>query len=167
MKILTTILLIIITLSSCSVNYSFTGADIPAEAQTISIGDFFATAPMANPQVSLKFSNDMTSMLLTQTSLDIVNELGDLRFEGTIVGYKITPVAIQSDTETAAKSRLTMTVNVKYTNTIEPEKSFEKKFSQFADFAADQNLNDVEEELIDLIDETLVQDIFNASIGSW
>jgi len=60
-----------------------------------------------------------------------------------------------------------MTVKVKYTNTIEPEKSFEKDFSQFADFDADENLNDIEPVLIEQIDDILVQEIFNASLGSW
>ena len=159
--------LILTTTSGCKVNYSFTGADIPAEAKTISVGYFIATATLANPQVSQQFTNDLIAMVLTQTSLDVVDDNGDLQYEGSITGYKITPAAVQSDTEAAAKNRLTMTVKVKYTNTIEPEKSFEKDFSQFADFDADDNLNDIEEELIDLIDEILVQEIFNASLGSW
>lgn len=163
--IITTSLLI--NTSGCKVNYSFTGADIPAEAKTISVGYFIATATLANPQVSQQFTTDLIAMVLTQTSLDVVDDNGDLQFEGSIVGYKISPAAVQSDTEAAAKNRLTMTVKVKYTNTIEPEKSFEKDFSHFADFNADDNLNDIEELLIEIIDETLVQAIFNASLGSW
>ena len=155
------------TTSGCKVNYSFTGADIPAEAKTMSIGYFIATATLANPQVSQQFTSDLIAMVLTQTSLDVVDENGDLQYEGTITGYKITPAAVQSDTESAGKNRLTMTVKVKYTNTIEPEKSFERDFSQFADFSVDDNLNDVEETLIEIIDEVLVQEIFNASLGSW
>ena len=158
---------LLINTSGCKVNYSFTGADIPAEAKTISVGYFIATATLANPQVSQQFTTDLIAMVLTQTSLDVVDDNGDLQFEGSIVGYKISPAAVQSDTEAAAKNRLTMTVKVKYTNTIEPEKSFERDFSQFADFNADDNLNDIEELLIEIIDETLVQDIFNASLGSW
>lgn len=155
------------TAPGCKVNYSFTGADIPAEAKTVSVGYFIATATLANPQVSQQFTNDMIAMVLTQTSLDVVDENGDLQFEGSIIGYKISPAAVQADTEAAAKNRLTMKVKVKYTNTIEPEKSFEKDFSQFADFNADDDLNDIEEGLIEIIDETLVQAIFNASLGSW
>jgi len=164
-------LLVIVSLltatSGCKVNYSFTGADIPAEAKTISVGYFVATATLANPQVSQQFTTDLIAMVLTQTSLDVVDDNGDLQFEGTISGYKITPAAVQADTEAAGKNRLTMTVKVKYTNTIEPEKSFERDFSQFADFDADDNLNDVEQVLIEVIDEVLVQAIFNASLGSW
>jgi len=167
MKIYTFIFSLLIVATSCKVKYTFTGADIPPEAKTVSVAYFIAMAPQAGPQVSQQFTNDMSAMLLTQTSLDVVDELGDLRFEGTIVGYRISAAAVQANTESAAKNRLTMRVKVKYTNTIDPEKDFEREFSQFADFPAESVLSDVEESLIELIDEALVQDIFNASIGSW
>ena len=158
---------LIAVLQGCTVHYSFTGADIPANAKTVSVGYFTATAPLAGPLVSQQFTNDLIEMLLTQTSLDVVDDNGDIRYEGTIVGYSVKPAAVQADSETAAKNRLTMRVKLKYINTIEPEKSFEKEFSQFADFPADKNLNDVESDLITIIDQTLVQDIFNATLGSW
>jgi hypothetical protein len=167
MKYLSYLFLLLMTISGCKVNYSFTGGEVPAEAKTVSVGDFISTAPLASPNVSQQFTNAMSAMLLTQTRLDVVDEQGDLMFEGTIVGYKVTPVAVQSDTESAAKNRLTMRVKVKYTNTFEPEESFEKEFSQFADFAAETNLYDIESDLIDEINEILVQEIFNASLGSW
>jgi len=156
--------------SSCTVNYSFTGADIPAEAETISIG-YFSTkgekATLANPIAPDLFTNRLTATMLTQTSLDVVNSNGDLRFEGNIVEYVIFAVAAQSDTEASNRSRLKVSVNVIYTNTIEPDKSFEKQFSQFADFDASENLGDVEEDLLEVINDAIVQDIFNASLGSW
>jgi len=154
--------------ASCSVNYSFTGADIPAEAKTVSV-DFFTTlAPKANPTISQKFTDDLIAMLLTQANgLDVIKEDGDLQFSGAIVGYRISPAAVQSNTEAASQNRLTIVVKVKYTNTIEPDKSFEKEFSQFADYDVDNDLNVVEPALIDAIDKILVQDIFNASLGSW
>lgn len=156
--------------SSCSVNYSFTGADIPAEAKTVSIGYFSINGPsasLASPIAPDLFTNQLTAIMLTQTSLDVVNNNGDLKFEGNIVGYTINAVAAQSDTEASNRSRLKMTVNVIYTNTIEPDKSFERQFSQFADFDASDNLGDVEEDLLNVINDAIAQDIFNASLGSW
>jgi len=156
--------------SSCSVNYSFTGADIPAEAETISIGYFSTKGPKAtltNPIEPDLFTNTLTAIMLTQTSLDVVNNDGDLRFEGHITEYVIFAVAQQSDTEASNRSRLRMSVEVTYTNTIEPDKSFVKTFSQFADFDASENLSDVEEDLLQVINEAITQDIFNASLGSW
>ena len=91
---------------------------------------------------------------------------GDIRFEGYISDYRTRPVAIQGN-ETAAKNRLTVTVNVTYTNTKDEAKSFEKSFSRFADFDATQNLAEVEQSLILEINEQLILDIFNESVVNW
>lgn len=155
--------------SSCSVNYSFTGADIPAEAKTVSV-DLFTIegqAARANPIAGDKFTDALMATMLTQTNLDLVAKNGDLQFSGSIISYTNTPVGMQSDTETSDRNRLKMTVEVIYTNTIEPEKSFKRSFSQFADFESSENLGDVEEDLLTIINETITQDIFNASLGSW
>jgi hypothetical protein len=167
MKFVSYIFLLLILAYGCTVRYSFTGGVIPADAKTVSIGDFISTAPLAGPSVSQQFTNAMSAMLLSQTRLDVVDQMGDLMFDGTIVGYNIKAVAVQSDTEAAAKNRLTIRVKVIYTNTIEPDKSFEKEFSQFADYAFDENFQDIEDALVDEINQILVQDIFNASLGSW
>lgn len=163
------LLTIFLFISSCSVNYTFTGADIPADAKTISIAHFSIDpkAALVNPIEGDRFTNVLIATMLTQTSLDIENKNGDLQFEGSIVGYSNTPVAMQSDTEASNRNRITITIKVKYTNTLDPDKNFERSFSNFADFDANENLGDVEEELYEIINETIAQDIFNASIGSW
>ena len=76
------------------------------------------------------------------------------------------PEAITGD-ETAARNRLTITVRVKYTNAVEPELDYDSSFSRYEDYDASQNLTDVENDLIDLIVEDLVEDIFNKAFISW
>jgi hypothetical protein len=56
---------------------------------------------------------------------------------------------------------------VKYVNTFEREKNFERSFSRFADYPADQNFTDAEPALIEEINAQLIQDIFDASLGAW
>lgn len=164
-------LISVIFTSSCSVNYSFTGADIPAEAETVSVGYFSPqgkAATSVNPRASDLFTDRLTALMLAQTSLDVVNKNGDLQFNGNIVLYTNTPVAAQSDSESSNRSRISMGVEVTYVNTINPDKSFEKRlFTQFADFDANENLTDVEIGLIEEINEAIVQDIFNSSFGAW
>jgi hypothetical protein len=158
-------------MSSCTVNYSFTGADIPAEAKTVSIAYFSPKgrdATSVNPRASDLFTDRLTALMLTQTNLDVISENGDLQFSGNIVLYTNTPVAAQSDTESSARNRITMGVVVTYINSIEPDKSFEDRlFTQFADFDANENLTDVEIVLIEEINEAITQDIFNSSFGAW
>jgi hypothetical protein len=96
-----------------------------------------------------------------------IEQDGELQFEGAITGYQISANTVKGGAETAALNRLTIQVKIKYTNQIEPNYSFEKTFSKFADFEADQDLFTVQEDLWKLINEQLVQEIYNASVGNW
>ena len=64
-------------------------------------------------------------------------------------------------------NRLTITVNVKFTNTKTPAQNFEKSFTQFADYESTKSLNMVEEELVKEITDKLTNDIFTASLVNW
>lgn len=165
------ILFISLNISSCSVNYSLTGGVIPADAKTVSVGYFSIEgrlASAANPIASNLFTDNLTSLMITQTNLDLVNNNGDLQFSGAIVEYYNRPVAPQADSEASARNRLTMVIEVNYVNTIEPDKSFEgRKFSQFADFDASESLPDIEEVLLEEINDAISQDIFNSTLANW
>lgn len=104
--------------------------------------------------------------MLAQTRLDLATKRGDLQFEGVVTGYQIGSAAISSD-EFTTLNRLTITVKVKYTNTIEKDKSFEKNFSRFSDYDANENFADIEAAQIELVNEQLIQDMFDASLGAW
>jgi hypothetical protein len=69
--------------------------------------------------------------------------------------------------ETSALTRLNISVKVKFDNRLNPDKSFEKTFSRFADFQANQPLSAVESALLQEISEQLVQDIFNEAFLDW
>jgi hypothetical protein len=75
-------------------------------------------------------------------------------------------MAIQSN-ETASLTRLSITVKIKYTNTLEPDLNFEKSFTKFADFSATESLFAVQEDLWKQINDQLAQEIYNASVGNW
>ena len=152
--------------SSCKVKYSFTGADIPQEAKTVSVGFFQNNAPLANPTLSQTFTESLRDIFISQTKLSLVVINADLQFEGSITGYDVRPVAIQAN-ETASLNRLTITVNVIYKNTFDEKKNFEQNFTRFADYSSAEQLSTVEEGLISEINKQLVQDIFDRSFGNW
>lgn len=151
---------------SCKGGYSFTGASIDPEVQTVSIDFFASNAPLAPPIASQQFTESLKDIFLSQTNLSLVQENGDLEFEGFISGYSANPVAIQGN-ETAALTRVTMTVKVKFTNNHDEKQSFESSFSRFEDFETAQDLSSVEEELLKSINDQLVQDIFNKAVTNW
>lgn len=162
----TALLLFLIILSGCSVSYSFTGADIPADANTFSVQQFQIATPQAGPDYGLVLSESFKDLMLAQTRLDLTPKRGDLQFEGVVTGYQIGNAAISSE-EFTTLNRLTITVKVKYTNTIEKEKSFEKNFSRFVDYDSQRNFSDLETDLVEDVNSQLTQDIFDASLGAW
>jgi hypothetical protein len=91
---------------------------------------------------------------------------GDLQFEGAITDYNVAPVAIQSNDQ-AANNRLTITVNVKYTNKFDLTKNFEQSFSRFADFKANTSISSQEDVLLTEINRQLTEDIFNRAFNNW
>lgn len=156
----------LILASSCKVNYGFSGASVPEEAKTVAIQYFQNQATLANPTVSPLFTEALKDIFNSQTKLRIVDREGDLNFNGAITGYSTTPVAIQSNDQ-AALNRLTITVNVKYTNKFDEKKNFESTFSRFADYQSSLSLAAVEADLIKEINNQLTQDIFNRAFNNW
>lgn len=155
-----------LALPACKISYSFSGVNISQDVQTYSVEYFPNRAPLVQAQLSQLFTNALMDKIQSNTSLDLSNEGGDVQFSGEITGYATRPTAITGE-ETAARNRLTITVRVKYTNVVEPELDYDTSFSRYEDYDANQDLTAVEDELIDLIVENLVEDIFNRAFVSW
>ena len=155
-----------LALSGCKVNYSFSGVNIAPEVLTYTVTYFQNRAPIVQAQLSQIFTETLQDKIQNNTSLDLETEGGDVQFSGEITGYATRPTAITGD-ETAARNRLTISVRVKYTNLMEPDLDFDTSFSRYEDYDASQNLTDVENDLITLIVDTLIEDIFNKAFISW
>lgn len=153
-------------LLSCSVKYSFSGASIPPEVKTVQIEYFKNNAPLVEGTLCQVMTDAMKDKFSAETSLNLVNENGDLFFEGTIVEYKTSPVSIQGDDQ-AAMNRLTIAIKVSFVNHFDENQNFETTFSRYADFPSDENLADVQEGLIEEITTVLVEDVFNKSVINW
>ena len=156
----------VIFCQGCKVNYGFTGADIPAGAKNFSIRyfqNFAATSPVTYTQ---EITEALKDLFLAQTPLDLVKEKGDLQFEGAVTSYAISTTAVSAE-EQSTSNRLTITVKIKYINTFDKSKNFEKSFTRFENFPSSENLASVEKELTGKINKQFTQDIFDASIGKW
>src|SRR5690606_26557890 len=121
------------------------------------------TAPLVVSNLSQTFTEALKERVRSQTSLSIVRAEADANFEGRITGYSITPAAIQATDNNRAPiaglNRLTITVNVKYTNEVDPKLNFELSFSQYPDFTGD--VSSREQGLIQELNKRLAEDIFN------
>lgn len=153
-------------LTSCSGGYSFTGASIPPGAKTISVATFPNYASTVNPQLSQKLSDDLRQMFASQTSLTVTPDDGDLQLSGEIVGYDTRASALSSSDE-VSMNRLTITIKVRFVNTVDPDADFEQTFSRYRDYAASQDFSSVESGLVTEIVAELCEDVFNKSVVNW
>ncbi|MCK5677934.1 MAG: LptE family protein [Flavobacteriaceae bacterium] len=159
-----TILTLFVT-QSCGV-YSFTGGST-GDAKTIQIDFFPNNARLVEPSLSQKFTLELQDLFLRQTNLKLTNSGGDLHFEGEITQYRIIPIAATAE-QTAAQSRLTVAVRVRFYNRLIEEDNFEQTFSFYSDYDANLQLTgSVLEEAYNEIFERITQDIFNASVAKW
>lgn len=159
------ILIICLSLTSCKY-YSFTGADT-GNAETYQVNFFQNEAPLIEPGIDRDFTLQLQDLIQNQTKLSLKNSGADLIYEGEIVQYYVAPMTATSDSR-AAENRLTIAINVRYFNTLEPEKDFERKFSFYFDYPANAQLvGPVRDQAVEEIFTRISQDVFNASLTNW
>ncbi|RZK77357.1 MAG: hypothetical protein EOO92_13035 [Pedobacter sp.] len=161
-------LLLFLVLGGCKV--SLKGISIPPGMKTVNVTVFENNAPLVVSTLSTQLTEDFKSRIRNQTSLSITNNDPQATFSGNITGYDIRPVALQDNTNRqnlAGANRLTIRVNVKYVNNLDPTKSFEDSFERFKEFKLAGNLQTQEPALIRDVTAQLIEDIFNRAFAQW
>lgn len=167
MKYLKYLFLICVVLSfnSCSV-YNFTGTG-KIDAKTFQVNYFQNNAPLIEPGIERTFTQKLQNLIQNQTNLNLVSTGGDITYEGEIIDYNISPTTATAD-QRAAENRLSITVNVRFSNKNKETDSFEKKFNFFYNYPGTEQL--VGSKLsagLEEIFERITQDIFNESLAKW
>ena len=81
--------------------------------------------------------------------------------------YRVSPMTATAD-QRAAQNRLSITVNVRFTNKNKEADNFEKRFSFYNDYDGTNQLVGAKlTENLDIIFERITQDIFNESLAKW
>jgi hypothetical protein len=159
------LILIAFNINSCSV-YNFTGTG-KIDAKTFQVNYFQNNAELVEPGIDLNFTRKLQDLIQNQTNLNLVNSNGDLLYEGEITDFRITPMTATSE-QTAAQNRLTIRINVRFSNKNKEEDNFEKSFSFFHDYDGSKQLvGQTLSEALDVIFERITQDIFNESLAKW
>lgn len=157
----------LVWLTACSVSYTFNGASIDyTKVKTITIKDFPNQAPMVYPPLAQQFTEGLKDIYVRQTRLSMVRDNGDLEIEGEITGYDLAALAVQEDA-LSSRTKLTITVKVRYTNRTNSEEDFEQSFSAYREFDSSRMLQDVQDELCTEIVEELADQIYNATVANW
>ena len=152
---------------SCSISYKFNGAALDYSIyKTVHIGEFPNRATLVYAPLQQTFENELLDYVTRNTRLQTVDGASDLEIDGEITGYSLTPQAVTEDAY-ASRTRLTITVRVRYTDTKKDSNNIDQSFSAYRDFDASQMLMDVQDELCQQIAKELVELIFNATLGNW
>lgn len=169
-RIITALIIAIIMplLSGCRISYTLNGASLDYSVyKTVSVGQFPIRAALVYAPLEQTFQNELLDYIARNTRLQVIdNPASDLRLEGEITGYSLTPQAVTEDAY-ASKTRLTITVRVKYTDTRKEGNDIDQSFSAYRDFDATELLIDVQDQLCQEISKELVDLIFNATLGNW
>ena len=155
---------------SCGI-YSFTGSSIPAGVETFQV-DYFENSAGGRPGSTVEpgldrdFTIALQDLIVNQTSLNLVNEGGNIIYSGDIIEFSVTPMAATAEIK-AAQNRLTMAVMVSYENTLNDEDNLEKRFSHYFDFPGNLQLYDIKDSALQEIFERITQDILNETLAKW
>ena len=153
------------TLNSCSV-YNFTGTG-KIDAKTFQVNYFQNNSSLIQPGIERIFTQKLQNLIQNQTNLNLTNSGGDLVYEGEITDYRIQPMTATAD-QRASQNRLSITVNVRFSNKNKEIDNFEKKFSFYQDYDGNEQLIGSKlSEALDFIYERITQDIFNESLAKW
>ncbi len=160
-------ILLVVILSGCSLSYKFNGASIDYNlTKTIMISEFPNQAPLVYPPLEQRFNEELKDLFTRNTRLQFVKQNADLEMEGEIVGYALTPLAVQEDSF-ASETRLTLTVRMRYRNNKEEGQDREESISAYRNFPADRMLTDVQDQLIGELVKEIADQIFNVTMSNW
>lgn len=163
-------IIISLLMISCGI-YSFTGSSIPIGVETFQVDYFENTAggrpgSTIEPGLDRDFTIALQDLIVNQTSLNLVNQGGDIIYSGEIVDFSVTPMAATAEIK-AAQNRLTMAVMVNYENILNEEDNIEKRFSFYYDFPGNLQVYDIKDAALKEIFERIIQDIFNETLAKW
>ncbi len=160
--------LTVMLIAQACISYKFNGAALDYNKyKTVSFAQFPIRAALVYPPLQQMFQNKLQDVVDQQTRLTQVdNPNSDLRFEGEITTYNLSPQAV-GDNAYATRTRLTIGVRVKYIDNVNSALSNDINVSAYRDFDSNQLLIDVQDQLCEEISTELVDLIFNQTLGNW
>lgn len=160
-------MILVVLLAACQVKFSFNGASIDySKTKTIEIADFPIRSSYVWGPMAPLFNNQLKDMYANHTRLIQVKRNGDLKIEGEITQYAQRNKSVSSEGY-SAQTELSMTVNVRFTNTKNHKEDFERQFTATATYPTTKSLNSVQEELVTQMTKEIVDQIFNATVANW
>ncbi len=153
--------------ASCTISYKFNGTVIDYDkVKTIAIEDFTNQAAMVYAPLTNVLNEKLKDTYTRQTRLNLIDRNADLELSGEVTGYDITPMSVNANS-LAAETRLTLRVNVRYTNNTNHDEDFERSYTAYRNFDSNLLLTDVQDQLIEELVEEICDHIYNDTVANW
>ncbi len=167
LRIVFAALAVCVAMPGCIPRFTLNGSAIDYTVyRTIHVSNFPIRAALVYPPLQQTFENELLDYITRNTRLQTTDGAADMQLEGEITGYALSPQAVTEDAY-ASKTRLTITVRVKYLDNKADGKDVDQTFSAYRDFDSSMMLTDVQDDLCQEISKELVELIFNATLGDW
>lgn len=155
----------LILITACS--YSFTGASVPSHLETVAIPLFKDRSGSAEPNLDNVFTNELIDKFINDNTLSVIDKANaDALLECTITSLRDTPEAVSGDTEKASLRRITINVKVKYQDLVMKETIFNKDFSNYATYDAN-NFTEERPVAIENAINLITEDILLGVVSNW
>ena len=115
--------------------------------------------------LEVQFAEALRDKVRLESRLKYDENDPNVEFSGAIQDFRVSSEAPLPG-ETSAFNRLTISVQINYRNNVE-DKEWQRSFSFFSNFPAEQDILSVQDQLITTINRQLVEDIFNAAFTDW
>ncbi|PJB00350.1 MAG: hypothetical protein CO128_00890 [Ignavibacteriales bacterium CG_4_9_14_3_um_filter_30_11] len=156
----------------CSINftacgiYSFSGASVPSHLKSISIPIAEDRSGSGEPGLRELVTEKLIQKFIDDNSLQ-VSEKGkaNANLDCTVTGFSDVPNIVAAG-ENITSRRLTIIINVTYTDNVNKKIIFEKGFSNYGDYPPAGNLND-RKDAINTAIERITEDILLSVVSGW
>lgn len=156
-----------VVFTACKVSYKFNGASIDYnKVHTIQIADFPIRSAYVWGPMAPMFNNALKDVYANHTKLQQVKREGDLKVEGEITNYQQRNKSVTSEGH-SAQTELSITVNVRFTNTSNHKEDFERQFTATSSYETTKSLQSVQQQLVEEMIKDLTDQIFNATVANW
>lgn len=165
--LLFSVLFISIFCSGC-IRYSFTGASIPEDVNSVYIPFFADQSSSGIGNLSDRLNDALIDRFINQTRLQLANSraTADAVLEGSITSYRNGPFSITGEDETS-RNEVSISVRATYQYVKKEKAEWNKTFSGAATYDTNENPIEGEENAAQEALGRVADNMFNDAVSGW
>lgn len=167
-KVLLGFLLVPVILTAGCIQYSFTGASIPPDVNSIYIPFFANQADSGISNLSDRLNDVLVNRFVNQSKLRLTNnrENADAVLEGVIVSYSNRAFSVSGQEQTD-ENQVSISVSASFRFTDKDEDEWDTRFSGTGNYDPNENPIQGEEEAAVTALERIANNMFNDAVSDW